>query len=168
MLRNVTQDLNRLDTYVSEQFLGYYLTPTAEEYDALLAIVADLEEELMGNPNTIWGYNERFSLQGSHTLSGDSDYTLIAFTVPAGYVYVVEIGNARDIESIVTQKHFIYDGTYWFQIGQFNNQPAGDFAYLTNMRYTLAEGDQYAVQFMDAKDSDRVYCRCFGYKMKVP
>ena len=48
MLRNLTQYLHRRSTFVSEQQGQYYLAPTNEEWDSLEAIVADLEDTLMG------------------------------------------------------------------------------------------------------------------------
>jgi len=87
MLRNVTQYLNRLDTYVSEQFLGYYLAPTVEDYDSILEIVADLEETLMGNENVIFGYNA--VLQEFHNVQSDvnDDFVTSCAQVPEGEVW---------------------------------------------------------------------------------
>lgn len=48
LLRNMMAYLNRESTFVSEYGDGYYLTPTVAEWDALQAIVAHLEEMLMG------------------------------------------------------------------------------------------------------------------------
>ena len=48
MLRNLTQYLRRRSTYASEYAANTYLAPTEAEWDDILAIVADLEEKLMG------------------------------------------------------------------------------------------------------------------------
>lgn len=48
MLCNLTQYLRRRSTYASEYANDYYLAPTEAEWDSILAIVADLEETLMG------------------------------------------------------------------------------------------------------------------------
>ena len=48
MLRNLTAYLKRRSTFVSEYHDGYYLAPTNEQWDALQAIVADLEDTIMG------------------------------------------------------------------------------------------------------------------------
>ena len=90
MLRNVTQYLNRLETYVTEYTPGYYLAPTVEDYDDILEIVADLEETLMGNPNTIWGYKDRLEHRITETSIGDPVTYAETPSVPAGYVHVVE------------------------------------------------------------------------------
>jgi hypothetical protein len=48
MLRNLTAYLARRSTFVSEYHDGYYLAPDNDEWDAIQAIVADLEEAIMG------------------------------------------------------------------------------------------------------------------------
>lgn len=90
MLRNMTQYLIRLSTYVSDYQPGYYLSPTIEDYDTIVAIVADLEETLMGNPNTIWGYKDRFVDQQFEWGTDPTPTDCVMDPVPAGYVYVVE------------------------------------------------------------------------------
>ena len=90
LMRNVTQYLRRLETYVSEYHAGYYITPAAEDYDELMAIVADLEEVLMGNPNTIWGYADRWSDEKDREGIGGGYTWVETDPVPEGYVYVLE------------------------------------------------------------------------------
>jgi len=48
LLRNTVKYLHRRSTFVSEYEAGGYLAPTNAEWDALQAIVANLEETLMG------------------------------------------------------------------------------------------------------------------------
>lgn len=48
MLRNLTQYLKRRSTFASNYADTHYLCPTEEEWDTIQAIVADLEETLMG------------------------------------------------------------------------------------------------------------------------
>lgn len=50
LLRNMTQYLHRRSTFASAYHEGYYLAPTNEEWDTLDAIVAELEDKLMGCP----------------------------------------------------------------------------------------------------------------------
>ena len=89
MLRNVTQYLNRLDTYVEEHHSGYYLTPDAADYDDILEIVADLEETLMGNPNTIWGYSGRTESIFDDT-AAEGAFQKWTSGVPVGQVWVLQ------------------------------------------------------------------------------
>jgi len=48
MLRNVTQYLRRRSTFAEAETETGYLSPDTEDWDTILAIVADLEEKLMG------------------------------------------------------------------------------------------------------------------------
>ena len=48
MLRNLTQYLHRRSTFVAENHDGYYLVADNDDWDAIQAIVSDLEETLMG------------------------------------------------------------------------------------------------------------------------
>jgi len=48
MLRNLTQYLHRRSTFVDSEHLGYYLCADNGDWDDIQAIVADLEETLMG------------------------------------------------------------------------------------------------------------------------
>jgi len=90
LLRNVSGYLRRLETYTAEYHLGWYLTPTAGDYDQLMAIVADLEEKLMGNENTIWGYKDQHCESYAGTKSGDGTYQQWGSAVPAGEVWVLQ------------------------------------------------------------------------------
>lgn len=47
ILRNLMMYVNRESTFASGYFSRYYLSPTVNEWNSLLAIVADLEEKLM-------------------------------------------------------------------------------------------------------------------------
>jgi len=48
LLRNLAQYLHRRSTFVSENHEGYYLVADNDDWDDIQAIVADLEETLMG------------------------------------------------------------------------------------------------------------------------
>ena len=48
LVRNLMQYLHRRSTFVSEYEAGTYLAPTNDEWDSIQAIVADLEDTIMG------------------------------------------------------------------------------------------------------------------------
>ena len=48
MLRNLTQYLHRRSTFVAETHEGYYLAADNDDWDSIQAVVAELEETLMG------------------------------------------------------------------------------------------------------------------------
>ena len=168
MLRNATQYLRRIETYVKEHETGYYLTPTVEDYDSILAIVADLEETLMGNPNTIWGYEDRWSVgdMGTSTGTGYTDAEIPA--VPAGYVYVLEhwtMVHADDVERGVSLE----------VIGGSGNQV---IFYAPNVNPSwyehdaanipLKEGDVVRMRVFSLADTKTCVLTVWGHKMVVP
>jgi len=53
MLRNLTQYLHRHSTFVSEYHEQHYTAPSNDEWDELQAIVAELEDKLMGCENIV-------------------------------------------------------------------------------------------------------------------
>ena len=168
MLRNMTQYLARLSTYVAEYNPGYYLTPTIEDFDTILEIVADLEEVLMGNDNTIWGFYERWSDIYEHTMTESASYTLTGTVVPAGYVYVLEAAIHRNFDSAVTQLTKIVGGGIQIPIGEQELVGANSYGKELNRHHTLQAGDAVACRFYSAQDEDRLEIMVWGYKMKVP
>ncbi len=168
LLRNVSQYLNRRETYRAEKHPGYYLMPDDSDYDDILAIVADLEESLMGNPNTIWGYKDRLSAFESYVKSGDGDANLNIFTVPAGYVYVVQSALSRNADTAVRHHHRLYTGAAYYDIEFFDAQPANVYALFDKVSYVLKAGDVYALRFYACLDGDSLEGRAWGYTMQVP
>ena len=167
MLRNVTQYLARLDTYVTEYNPGYYLTPTVADYDDILEIVADLEETLMGNPNTLWGYKDTIAIHEYSLSPAGPNLYLTAVTVPAGSVYVMHELSMYNV-----------DGTTARQLIQTNHGgpnitmqvalavPAGIY---TTWKGTLPlkEGDLMLVKFETFTALDDLHVVAWGYEMEV-
>lgn len=168
MLRNMTQYLTRLTTYVSEYKPGYYLTPTVEDYDTILAVVAELEEVLMGNENLLWGYHERWSALYDHTKVGAGNYSLDGTAVAEGYVHVLEGTAHRDIGSAVTQLAKLDGGAVIIPIGVQEQSPSSYYAIEPGLRYTMEEGDKVTCTFYQAQDGDVLQLYAWGYKMKLP
>ena len=52
MVRNLTQYLHRQDTFIETYYNSHYVTPDVDDWDAIAAIVAGLEEKLMGCAET--------------------------------------------------------------------------------------------------------------------
>lgn len=168
MLRNVTQYLNRLDTYASEYNPGYYLVPTDEDFDDILEIVADLEETLMGNPNTIWGYVDRLAERFAVVVVGNGEYSRELLEVPEGYVYTVNyIGSMNDTTQ-AEASHRLHDGAVYYELKVVAAQPADSWMITAPVSYVLKEGDKIYCKWDDAVAGDTVYGRVWGTKMIVP
>ncbi len=168
LLRNVTQYLNRITTYVDEAHVDYYLVPDAEDFDDILSIVADLEEVLMGNPNTIWGYKEQWYEQKVGTSTGESTTKAITTAVPAGYVYVLE--NVFFYHSDTTTRACqLYADVQTGNVSLWAapSQPADESIKLP-ANVTLKEGDTVVWNIEQLADTKTCLLRVLGYKMVVP
>lgn len=168
MLRNVTQYLSRRDTYVTEYEDGYYITPSDEDYDTILGIVADMEEALMGNQNVIWGYNDRWAEHTEHTVVGDGAMTLDTPAVPSGYVFTLQAVVCRNLTTAGNTIPKIQAGAVLVSIGQVVLTNATELRILDGLNYTMKEGDYVRVRFYDALDGDEIEIFTWGYKMIVP
>ncbi len=168
MLRNTTQNLRRQETYVSEYAIGYYLTPTVADYDSILAIVSDLEEVLMGNPNTIWGYNERWSWSDIAVSDGSPSTAVSTDDIPEGMVYVVEYWSIQQRGGVslgtVVQ---IIGGISTPYIYQAPNLPDDELVYETT-HLTLAAGDTLRLTVYGLPNGESCQIWAWGYKMVVP
>lgn len=168
MLRNVTAYLCRLDTYVAESHLGYYITPTAADYDDILAIVADLEETLMGNENVIFGYND--VLVGLHEETSDTNgsFTVEGDTVPAGEIWVVKgLTVLRSSQAPSTVRARADIDTVAIRLGApkiANNwQP-----YPVHCDIILKEDDYIDALFENSVVGEQCRLNLWGYRMQVP
>lgn len=168
MLRNMTQYLHRLSTYVSDYQPSYYLSPTVEDYDDIIAIVSDLEDVLMGNPNTIWGYHDRLEERRTTVSVGDPVTYVQTVAVPAGYVHVIEM----------IQLHHNHGGVRYvvltFDLGGADPVlylapalPSNDIVVLP-YHLTLKEGDYLLMGVTALAAGKFAILRVLGYTMKVP
>lgn len=168
MLRNVTMYLNRLETYVDHYHLGYYVAPDATDYDEILAIVSDLEEKLMGNPNTIWGYQARYAPRKVEWDASAGTTTLTWDAVPAGKVYLVHRAEAKDKDSACSRVLIIVEmGSTSMTIAE-DVTPVANKAIVWEGSLVLSEGDYLWARFYDGILHDEMYFQGAGYEMDVP
>lgn len=168
LLRNMTQYLNRLSSYVSEYQPSYYLSPTIEDYDTIQAIVADLESVLMGNPNTIWGYYDQWFEWINEESVGAGTTIAETTPVPAGYVYRLEH---------LSGWHEAGAARYCLiQLNKGGNNPVlYEVPALPSLELVieypnmlLKEGDYIEMRVAGVGVGDFVRLRVLGYQMKVP
>lgn len=168
LLRNVTQYLNRLTTYATETHPGYYLTPDAADFDDILEIVADLEETLMGNPNTIWGYLAQWLAQPTETSVGDPSTYVETAAVPAGQVWVLEHYTFYHTAGTTCACNLIVNvGGANPILYQAPAVPSDDAVY-DETKITMEEGDTIQLRVTGLPVDELATLRCIGYKMDVP
>jgi len=167
MLRNCVQYLDRRSTFVSEYEELRYQTPNDADWDDILAIVADLEEELMGNINVPWGYKDQLWQNLGGTKSGYGTYVGSSASVPSGYVYKVEniaLNNISGERGTTIIRATINEENLYlaYTIGLAAWQPLVFSGVLT-----LKAGDYVTVSMNHCLDNDILYGGLVGYKMLV-
>lgn len=168
LLRNVTQYLRKLETYVAEYHPGYYLTPDESDYDDILAIVADLEETLMGNANVIFGYNDNLSERIYEDSDVNDDFTIETTQVPEGEMWrVLGMCMMRTSESPQWALPQATMDSVAIRLGDVYIE--NDYrTYYLNIDVLLNVADRLAVVFESAVIGESCRIWYWGYKMQVP
>jgi len=115
----------------------------------------------------VWGYTERLYAFDTHTKAGAGTYTITVFTVPAGYVYVVNAIVSNDTATAIKHAHQVCDGDDCMTIHEETQSGAGVLIVNANISYPMEAGDKLKVVFTAAQDADYLVARVWGYKMKV-
>lgn len=167
LLRNITAYIHQECTFVDEYHGTYYLTASVADFDTINAIVASLEEKLMGNENTLFGVYERFYMPLSETKSGDGQFVGLSTAVPADYFYIVEnasvANHTRDV-GISTIAVVVAPNTHYL-VGAPTVARYVPLDY--SGQFTLAQGDIVRLVMNGCLDGDNIKCGVWGYKMKV-
>ena len=168
VLRNLTQYANRPESYVAEYESGYYLTPDNDDWDDIQAIVADLEESLMGNPNTIWGYKD--VLWGfKHSVSNvNGTYHSYSSVVPSGEVWVVNmISCLRSANANNDMRLSCYHSSAYVELTDCPI-PVVETYYPYPLWGVLTEDEYLRFSYFGATVDEDCDTRYWGYKMVVP
>ena len=168
LLRNITAYLHQERTFVDEYHDTYYLTASVTDFDKLSAIVADLEETLMGNPNTVWGYKDRLASQEDDTETVNTTKIQNHTPPAAGYIHRAtgfSLFSDKNVSSVVLFANF--NGT--------NYTIAGPFVLTANVPkvvspfdITLSDNDYIKASWAGLVVPQRVVSSVWGYKMQVP
>jgi len=168
LMRNLMQYANRPDSYVSDYGPGYYLIPDDTDWDAIQAIVADLEEVLMGNLNTLFGIHKAIAPQKIKIGSLPGTITLNIDACPSGEVWCITsitAFNATTAINHISLGAYVDGKTHGF--GSLNS-PAVAEEKLWNGALYLDEGDFVTCTFYGCASGDDVYLLAVGYSMVVP
>lgn len=168
LLRNLMQYANRRSTWVSDYYIGYYLSPSDADWNLIQQRVADLEEVLMGNNNVIWGYKEAYSeVKTSITLPAGIDYIYSA-TPPEGELYRIHnlafvVGSATCTRA---QFYGFIDGRHILFTEQLT--PVTMQLYPYSKDIIVQEGGYMYLKLYGLTLNDDVWVYWSGYKMDVP
>jgi len=168
LLRNLVQYANQRTTWVSDYYIGYYLSPDDTDWNLIQASVADLESILMGNNNVIWGYLDRLAENPSDTTMPAGTSDILGAVVPEGEVWEVTGMSATVISATANRLRvgYIADTSYMF-VGE-KITPGSDVLYNFPMDAILKEGDRCFWRFYGMTLNEDAYCFAWGSKMEVP
>jgi len=168
MMRNMTQYLNRPSTYVEEYELDKYLTPDDDAFDDIRDIVADLEEKLMGSPNTPWGYSDTYHEENVNTAMPAGTSQRYGEVVPEGAVWRITGASFMANSDTCSMMEM-----YLLRSGDILNlkrvqSPVSLQLYPIYCDVTMKEGDQLMAQVVGMTLNDDLRFYVWGYKMDVP
>ena len=168
VLRNLAHYADRIETFVDEYDATSYLVPDNDDWDDIQAIIADLEETLMGNPNTLWGYASGWNEEDTEVSTGESYTQAETAAVPAGYVYVLEHWTVLHNQGTALGVTLKVDGAN--TLPTLFDAPAlasMDLAYGTT-HITLTEDDHIHFRVYGLSSGKNAILRAWGHKMIVP
>lgn len=168
LLRNLVQYANRRSTWVSDYYIGYYLSPDDTDWNLIQERVAELEYKLMGSNNVIWGYADRYG-EAKEELSmpaGNSD--LLGLEVPEGEVWEITGMSIVAVSATINELRV----GYFADTERINVNgvlaPSTNVFYPFGMDLILKEGDSVFWRFYNMTLNDDVYCYAWGSKMEIP
>jgi len=168
LLRNVVEYLGRDTTFVDEYHGGYYLSVTDDDWDTIQSIVADLEDKLLMNDNTMWGYSETWESVETEVSDASSPFIVETDAVGAGELVSVETFVVwhnhvaeRTVLATLVRSAVVHPFTGNLTV------PSGVWLG-GGVALTLAEGDKLSFEFYNTALSDICKIVATGSKMIVP
>ncbi|MCK5644327.1 MAG: hypothetical protein KAJ19_26245 [Gammaproteobacteria bacterium] len=168
MLRTITRYLRRQHTFVETYEEGYYISPSTEDWDTISSIVADLEGTLMGNPNVIWGYEDRLLTREAHTMLAPGAWEQEHPIVPAGEIWIMQGLSVYTNQTGAFYDTYVDHGLNATQVVVRQTPIALSWDVATNVNFILKTGDFVLVQWNNTVVGQQLVTDVWGYKMKVP
>lgn len=168
LLRNAVHILDKPTTFVDEYHSGYYVTPTDNDWDTILSIVANLQRKLMGNDNTIFAYNDRLFAWHANADHSPGQQLLETMPVPAGYVHVAEYVSMMQATTTDSfQLVMARNNGLAIRLKRWDNISAG-IASVLPIHIPLKEGDSIRALWGNTVNDEYIELAVWGYIMKVP
>jgi len=168
LMRNLMAYANQRETFVDDYESGYYTMPDNDDWDDILAIVADLEEVLMGNPNTLWGYKDRY-YENLDYLALTTYILKRSVAVPANQVYMLQAAclKLQDRATTSAVMQTIVSSSSACVLAEAATLAANTWLFWVG-NVVLKEGDQIQLYVNGCQADDIFQGRVWGYKMDVP
>lgn len=115
----------------------------------------------------LWGYTDRLAETVAHVKVGGGNYVMAVGTVPAGEVWTVNAVFSINQTSLISQLHWVKDGTDFYYVKVFTGVALGVWSVTENVRYVLKEDDSVGVLFWAAIHDDSLIGQVWGTKQAV-
>lgn len=115
----------------------------------------------------VWGYSARLAEVDSRTQSGGGNELVELYTVPSGYIAILNATMSRNRDTITTHEHILVADSTEYAIKIYVNNPVGSTAINDNVKYVLSEDDVFQVRYYACTNNDRLITKCWGSLMKV-
>lgn len=168
LMRNLVEYANRRSTFVSDYYIGYYLSPDDTDWNLIQQSVAELESVLMGTNVVVWGYTDRYyeNIEDDSMPAGVQDK--LGAVVPEGEVWeVTGISFIHSSGSINRVRVGSLIGAEYINVGE-KLAPDANTLYYFPCDVILKEDDRVFWRFYNLTLNDDVFCWCWGSKMAVP
>lgn len=168
LMRNLVAYAARRTTWVSDYYIGYYLSPDDTDWDLIQRRVAELEYTLMGNNNVIWGYEDtlRIKVVEPDAIAGTN--ILETGAVPEGKVWLVNLIRGWNATSQSSSTNIgVYSAGSNYPLDDLVTPPSG-----SDVRFTghlpLKEGDKVRFTSWGTTLNDDLYLIVVGSIMDLP
>lgn len=163
LLRNVCTYFHLRSSFVSQYDETYYLCPDDDDWDDIQAIVADLEEKLMGCKI----YRETWAEEKTGTATGGGNAVANFTTVPAGEIWQLQFVKAYHDAGVAKALQFaVYDPSTLYTFYYDASVLSGEIAVAT-VPITIAPGQNLRMLAFAPGDGKKIYAQAFGYKMDL-
>jgi hypothetical protein len=168
MLRNMCEYLDRRSTWVYKYFDTFYDAPDDTDWDMIQGLVAELEEKLMPNQITPWGFTDRLAEEIIKVSADAGVNGLVHSTVPNGEVWVVEAHGAVNLATpTVCNLSGAFGGTPVTPYSHGILSP-GLWSFSPAIRLVMVAGDVLTAVFYGCTAGDYLISGLYGYKMNIP
>lgn len=168
LLRNATMLFHEQNTFVDEYRDGYYLNASDADYDAILAIVADLELRLMGNMNTLFGFTNIYQEAQNDDDVSTSTAELTFATAPSDEIWVITQWGALNEDTRTTNNLIrIETETAIFNCASIHPDVANHLTAAVS-HIIVGRGQHVQIMLEGCQEHDVVWGWVSGYKMEVP
>lgn len=168
LMRNLMQYANRRTTFVSDYYIGYYLSPDDTDWDLIQQQVADMEYKLMGNNNILWGYEDTLRIKELEDDAAAGTVVLETDAVPEGKLWVVNLVRGWNATSQSSSTNVVVRSSgVNYPMDNLTTPPSGVEVEFTG-RLPMKEGDTVRFTSWGTTLHDDLYLVVLGSVMDLP